>query len=213
MKIQSVFDPAFREYGQVITGYDFSWMLEALGNTPKPTGETVYQPGDEALEALPVAAELRDRYFGGLPIEIGYCNGYNTKLIGLEYHRSSELNLVETDTIFLIAKQSEMEEGKLDGGKVKAFLCPAGTAVEMYATTLHFAPCDGHKDAGFRCLVVLPQGTNTELPPLSRVTWEDAHLVAKNKWLFLHESLPFVRDGKAPGGLTGDMIDLAAQLD
>lgn len=213
MEIQSVLFPAFREYGQIVSGYDFTDMLKALAETPKPAGETVYRQRDEALEALPVAAELRDRYFGGLPIEIGYCNGYNTRLIGLEYHRTSELNLVETDTVFLIAKQTEMTDGRLDGKKVRAFLCPAGTAVEMFATTLHFAPCDARTGDGFRCLVVLPAGTNTDLPPINRVTPEDAHLVARNKWLFLHESLPFVKSGKAPGGLYGELIDLARQLE
>ena len=42
------------------------------------------------------------------------------------------------------------------------FFVPAGTAVELYATTLHYAPCsvDGKE---FRCGVVLPRGTNEKL--------------------------------------------------
>ena len=42
------------------------------------------------------------------------------------------------------------------------FFVPAGTAVELYATTFHYAPCsvDGKE---FRCGVVLPRGTNEKL--------------------------------------------------
>src|SRR5699024_12860421 len=44
----------------------------------------------------------------------------------------------------------------------EAFLVPAGTMIEVYATTLHYAPCSA-QEKGFRCVVILPKGTNTEL--------------------------------------------------
>ena len=49
-----------------------------------------------------------------------------------------------------------MEDGRLDTAKVQAFHCPAGVLVEVYATTLHYAPCSAKKGAGFRVLIVLP---------------------------------------------------------
>ena len=69
------------------------------------------------------------------------CWGYNTKLNCLEYHRDSEINVGEQDFILLLAKEDEIEDGQLDTAKVKAFRVPAGTAVEVYGTTLHYAPC------------------------------------------------------------------------
>ena len=58
------------------------------------------------------------------------------------------------------------------------------TAVELYATTLHYAPCSVG-DAGFRCGIVLPKDTN--LPLDSRhAGYEDALITAKNKWLIGH---------------------------
>ena len=39
-----------------------------------------YVPSVEELEALDVAKELQNKGFGGIPIEIGYCNGHNKKL-------------------------------------------------------------------------------------------------------------------------------------
>ena len=77
MQLQSVFDEAFRPYGKVVEGYDFGSLLQALAATPCPSGGTIYQPSEPALEALPVFGQLRDRMYGGMPIQIGYCNGHN----------------------------------------------------------------------------------------------------------------------------------------
>lgn len=63
---------------------------------------------------------------------------------------------------------------------------PAGTLIEVYATTLHYAPCHT-KDDGFRCVVVLPKGTNEELKaPAPEGEGEEKLLFAKNKWLLGH---------------------------
>ena len=148
MTIQSVFDPSFSKYGQVLTGYDLTGLLDTLEQvTPVPEG-TEYVPEQPELMALPVCGELSDRAYGGMPIQIGWCNGHNTKLNCLEYHRDSELNVGVQDFILLLAKREEMADGRLDTGKVQAFLCPAGTLVEVYATTLHYAPCSAKRGAG-----------------------------------------------------------------
>lgn len=46
--------------------------------------------------------------------------------------------------------------------KVEGFFVPEGTAIEVYATTLHYAPC-GVDGQGFKCVVVLPKGTNLDV--------------------------------------------------
>ena len=84
MTIQSVFDPSFSKYGQVLTGYDLTGLLDTLERvTPVPEG-TEYVPEQPELMALPVCGELSDRAYGGMPIQIGWCNGHNTKLNCLE---------------------------------------------------------------------------------------------------------------------------------
>lgn len=73
-----------------------------------------------------------------------------------------------------------------DTSKVEAFFVPAGTVVEMYGTTLHYAPCNDGEN-GFKCVVILPKGTNTDIDfPLTK-EGEDALMTAKNKWLIAHE--------------------------
>lgn len=187
MEIKKVTDPAFKAYGKVITGFDLTELLAEMEKTPLPE-DVVYVPSVEALEALPVAKQIEKNLYGQMPIQIGYCNGHNKKLNALEYHRDSEINVaVGSDLVLLIGKQQDItEDYTYDTSLVEAFLVPAGTAIEVYATTLHYAPC--HVDEkGFRCVVVLPKGTNTDLEPVEEKWAEDKLLFARNKWLIGHE--------------------------
>ena len=142
MTIYPVTAPEFAPYGRVITGYETECeaVVAALSaSTPLPEG-TDYLAEDPALQNLPESAALGASLFGGMPFQMGWCNGHNTKLNCLEYHRDSEFNLGTRDFILLLAKQDEIVDGTLDTSKVKAFRVPAGILVEVYATTLHYAP-------------------------------------------------------------------------
>lgn len=211
MKVLPVTDPSFRNYGQILTGYDLGPMLDMLESvTPLPEG-TAYQPEQAELMALPAARELSERAYGGMPIQIGWCNGHNTKLNCLEYHRDSELDVGTRDFILLVAKREEMENGRLDTGKVRAYFCPAGTMVELYATTLHYAPCSARKGEGFKVAIVLPKGTNGSRPDIRPGNAEDEILWASNKWLLAHAGSGEAAQG-APVRLDGENIDIAALI-
>ena len=186
MKIQKVTDPAFRKYGQVLEGYDFTGLIKEMKHTPVPE-DVIYVPSVEELEALDIMKDLQNKGYGGLPIQIGYCNGHNKKLNAVEYHRNSEINVAVTDLVLLIGHQQDIEpDHTYDTSKIEAFLVPAGTGIEVYATTLHYAPCHVN-EGGFQCVVVLPKGTNTDLTFQTEKTGEDSLMTAKNKWLIAHE--------------------------
>ena len=212
MKIYSVFDPEFKSYGQVVNGLEDAKaeILEALAKTPLPEG-TGYVPSDPDLQELPAAVEVSEHCYGGMPVQLGWCNGHNTKLNCLEYHRDSEFNLGTEDFILLLAKQNEIEDGMLDTARVKAFRVPAGVLVEVYATTLHYAPCHCDAQKCFRVLVALPWLTNTERPIMENKTKEDAYLTARNKWLLAHPESDEAKGG-AKIGLSGENIDIANLL-
>lgn len=204
MEIKKVTDAAFGKYGRVIDNVDFSGLVEKLGETPCPEG-VVYEPSVEILEKLPVFEELQVKTYGELPIQIGYCNGNNYQLNAVEYHRSSEINVAATDAILLVGWQPDVTaEGTYDTSLIEAFLVPKGTGVELYATTLHYAPCNADEN-GFRVAIVLPRGTNFPLEK-SHQDGEDGRLTAKNKWLIGHPEggLP---EG-SPLGLQGENISL-----
>lgn len=203
IKIQKVTDASFRKYGRILTeDYDVAELIQEMGKTPCPE-DVIYIPSDAELEKLPIMKDFTDSLYGGLPIQIGYCNGHNNLLNAVEYHRSSEVNVACTDLILLIGMQQDIEEDfTYDTGKIEAFLVPAGTMIEVYATTLHYAPCsvDGQ---GFRCVVVLPKDTNLDLEVKPSGAKEDKLLVARNKWLIGHEEAKI--DG-AFNGLKGENV-------
>ena len=186
MEIKKVTDEAFRKYGQVLEGYDFSEMVEVMKNTPWPEGR-IYVPSYDKLEACQVFKELTDRIYGGMPIQAGHCSGNNDILNALEYHRSSEVNVAgHNGQILVLGKVEDMEPGyTYDTAKAEVFYLPEGMAVEMYATTLHFAPWTAEGE-GFKSVVILPKGTNEPLEVEPEKIGEDALLRAKNKWLMAH---------------------------
>lgn len=202
MEIKQITDPSFRKYGRIIKDVDFSGLVEKLMDTPLPE-DVIYVASVPELEALPVFAELQTKVYGELPIQVGYCNGHNHKLNAFEYHRCSEINVAAMDAVLILGAQQDItEDFTYDTSKAEAFLLPKGTAVEVYATTLHYAPCN-QGDAGFRVSIVLPKGTNTDLEE-KHMDGEDGHLTAKNKWLLGHPEggLP---EG-SPMGLTGENL-------
>lgn len=206
MKIYSVTDPEFSEYGKVLEGYDTKELLEAMNKIEMPKEGTAYEPGIASLEACKIFPELSDRGYGGMPVQLGMCWGYNTKLNCLEYHRDSEINIGTGDFVLLLAKQGDIKNGVLDTATVKAFKAPAGVAVEVFATSLHYAPCQVSEE-GFRVAVVLPKGTNTAKPDFAAKCDEDKWMTARNKWLLAHEESSEAKGG-AHVGLSGKNLDL-----
>lgn len=203
-----VSDKEFKQYGRILP-LDVSEFQKVMLAKDEVTEGTAYQASDPDLEKLPLFAKLRDEVYGGMPIEFGWCNGRNKKLNAVEYHRSSEIDIAATDLILMLGRQQDIDykNNTYETAKIEKFFIPAGTAVELYATTLHFAPCraDGKE---FRCGVVLPKDTNLpiETPPADK-DGENQLFFARNKWLICHaDSRPAKRGGHV--GLIGDNIEI-----
>jgi hypothetical protein len=208
MKIYEITDPEFVPYGKAVNGIEVQPFLNVLKEkTPLPDAP-VYVSKEPFLQNLSSAEETAESLYGGLETQFGWCNGHNTKLNCLEYHRNSEFNLGTEEFVLLVAKIDEIQDGKLNTSAVKAFRVPAGILVEVYGTTLHFTPCHTDKNKGFKVMIVLPDGTNTEKPKIKIHTLEDRYLWAKNKWLLAHADSMAAKKG-AYIGLCGENIDIS----
>lgn len=186
MKILSINDNAFKKYGKILNGIEFDKISEIMEGIECPK-DVIYRASLNELESTPEMDKLSNEVYGGMPIQIGYCNGHNNKLNAVEYHRDSEVNIAMTDLILLLGMQQDIEpDFKYDSSKIEAFLVPKGTAIEVYATTLHYAPC-GVNGNGFKCVVVLPKGTNTNIDFTVPKEGENNLLKARNKWLIAHK--------------------------
>ena len=210
MTIKPVTGRAFKPFGRVIKGYYLRSLIEEMEKTECPSDRVVYEPSVRSLETLKINRQFSEEAYGGMPIQIGYCNGRNHLLNAVEYHRDSELNLACTDMILLVGKRQDIgRDYTYDTGKMQAFLVKKCTLVEIYSTTLHYAPISAGEHENFRCVVVLPKGTNEPLPACrgKAHTKEDQLLTHVNKWLIAHPESGLDKGG-AFVGLKGENIRL-----
>ena len=210
VEIHSVFDPEFATFGRVVTGYDFTELSAYLEEkTDIPEQGNVYVASVPEMEELEIAELLKNGIYGGMPIQIGYCNGRNSTYNGFEYHKGSEINVAVTDFMLVLGHTWLISsEGTYRVEDATVFFVSKGTAIEMYQTTLHLSPCKVC-EAGFKGVVVLPRGTNTPLqtPPADR-EGENKLLLQTNKWVIAHpEREPLIRQGAFPG-LIGENKEL-----
>ena len=207
MVIHNITDRVFKKYGQIIEGIDLKDFCEVLKKTPLPEEGFVYAPSDASLEAHPAYLALKDKVFGEMPMQLGYCNGRNDTLNCLEYHKDSEICVMAYDTILLLGFRGDIEDWKYDTANVEAFFIPAGTGVELFATTLHYAPCSATPSAPYQVANGLVKGTNGPKPDVISTVGEDRYLLGCNKWLLAHKEAPEAKQG-ACVALIGENVKL-----
>ncbi len=190
----SIHDEEFKKYGRVIN-YDTNESVEVAKRVSMPDSGALYDPGIDILENLHSIESLRVMLCGGLDTQVGMVRGYNSYLNALEFHNSSEINVAVTPVVLLLGFRYEMDGYDYDSSKIKAFYLEKGDAIEVYATTLHFTPCQISND-GFGAIVMLPKGTNL---PLKEKT-DDRLLLKYNKWLICHkDNETLMKNGAYPG--------------
>lgn len=206
VKILSVEDEAFASYGKILSGYNVQPLLSYMEKeTTIPEDGNVYVASVAEMEASAIAGELQSTVYGGMPIQIGYCNGRNSTYNGFEYHKGSEINIAVTDFMLVLGHSYDIVNNSYDVKQAQVFFVPKGTVIEMYQTTLHLSPlrvCD----AGFKDVVILPKGTNTPLTEEEKnqknntEDLEQTLLLQRNKWVIAHpDREPLMRQGAHPG--------------
>jgi len=211
-KIQSVFDDSFKKYGAVVEGVPSEAIRAAAKEIPMPERGVAYRRSIPELEATSDFKGFLARFGGFKPIQAGLCWGYNTRMDAMEYHRASEVDVAVTDCIVMLGDRRDISNGSYDANRVELFRVPAGTAVELYATTLHYAPCQT-ADGGFRMIILLPEGTNADLEPEALAeakasSGEHRMLWAVDKWLIAHPDSAEAKSG-ALAGIVGENIDIS----
>ncbi len=209
LQIFSVFDSQFSEFGKILTGSEFVDSIKYIKNhTDIPDQGNIYVANDLDFIRSLQNNRMFDDVFGGIPLQYGYCNGQNTKLNALEYHKSSEINIAVTPLILLLGLTKDIINNQYDTNNVKAFFVPENTVFEIFPKVLHFAPCKVI-ESGFKCAVILPLGTNTEFVlPNNYLDNESKYLLKTNKWLLAHNGCKRMIDQGAYVGIIGENIEV-----
>ena len=193
----NVTDKEFASFGRIID-IGTAEIIETAKKIQNPESGSSYLPSVEDFENLSVATEIENEFFGSMPAQVGFCWGHSNFLNATEWHTSSEINIAVTPLVLILGHIWDIKDDKIDSSSFKAFYLPAGTAVEIYATSLHFCPCEVEK-SGFGCVVGLPQGTNTNL----EITPENKMLFRKNKWIIAHIDNDALKNKGVVAGITG----------
>jgi len=208
--IRDIADPALAAYGRLVDSRPFLGLVElADAITDIDPLANIYVASlpefekDASIEALKL-------HFGLVDIQVGYCNGPNSRLNAVEWHKSSEIDIAVTDLILLLGKRRDIDEtGHIDSDRFECFYIPRGATLELMPETLHFAPCKVRPE-GFKSIIVLPRGTNEPLPGQGtfEVGEESRYLFMRNKWLIAHPDRKVLVERGAFPGIRGENIEI-----
>ncbi|MGL1892915.1 MAG: DUF4867 family protein [Spirochaetaceae bacterium] len=200
LQLFNVDSKEFTFYGHQLKGHNFAPMFSDALKAMEKDGPTYFKD-IESLHKTPSFTYLKDTVFGEIEIQTGICFGNNTLLNGMEWHKSSEVIISVTDVVLMLGKHTDIVNDSWNSSLTQCFYLPKGTAVELYAGTLHLAPCRT-SETPFCTIIVLPTGTNS---PLKNSTTDNT-LFMQNKWLICHNDSPAVKRG-AYVGINGDNLD------
>lgn len=191
LKIQSVDDPTFNRYAQVIDGYDNYSVATVMDRIKLPT-DFYYKISSPDLESDAEIQKVGANVFAGMPFVAGECVGNSSDLPHSEYHNGSEVNIFQNDVVMALGRRSDVVDFKYDPSKdAELYFIPAGTAIEMYGGTLHYAPFKVNPE-GFKFVVMLPEGANEELP--TEKTFDNPRIEKKSNWFFGYDNESMIGD-------------------
>lgn len=189
LEIFPVWSEALDRYGRVVMSDTLGEAAELVARRVEmPEKGTFYTPQSDFLNDQEMKKEISNRFFGGLPVEIGYCIGHNSDLNALEYHKCNEVLAFNGDVVIFLGRMEDMDllGGIYQMSQLEGFFVPSGTQIELYPGTLHYGAMETSR-AGFSFIVCLLEGTNTPLE--ARVEGrENEMLIQKNKWVICNKA-------------------------
>ena len=159
-----------------------------------PQQDNVYIPRDDLLTAHRCVKEIERGVFGEYPVQAGWNHGGNTRMNGMEWHKTGEVIVACTDIVLLLGDHADIQNDTYETSLAFGLYMRKGEAVELMPLTLHLAPLPVH-GGRFIAAILLPRGTNLPLEGGICGTRR-----AVNKWLVVH---PENQRGVALGGKIG----------
>lgn len=193
LEIHSIDEPIFSKYAAVIKDYDNSTVSDVMDEIQLPTN-FYYKIENPKLEANAEIQKVGANVYAGMPYIAGECVGNSSDLPNSEYHNGSEVNIYQNDVVMALGRRNDVHDFKYDPSKdATLFFIPAGTAIELYGGTIHFAPFKVNPE-GFKFVVMLLSGTNENLP--NGAKFANPRIAKTNNFFFGYED----------GSMVGDQI-------
>lgn len=208
-RIIDVRDPSFAKYGAVRPYVKVEKMRQYIYQETEMPKEEYYEPSCPALMEMEEALQFTQFAYGEIPCQVGYYNGWPTTLNALEYHKCSEVLVEFEPAVLILGHIWDIKEDCISSDALEFFYVPADLCVELYATTLHFAPCMA-TDRGVRQVVCQTATTNTPLrhPERMDANGEGRYLYERNKWVLIHEEAKEQFRSNAFVGIEGENLSI-----
>lgn len=217
-EIYHLTDERFARYGRVLPDLQVDQLVEEAGKFIRNFDGVRYERSLEVLEVTEDFKKIQKWFGGEAKLQCGLCWGHNVTMDAVEYHRSSEINVGAEDMVLMLGDMRDVKNNTYKSAALEFFFVPKGTAVELFGTTLHYAPCQASEE-GFSTVVILPDMTNAPLSEdtvkkIPGMTGEDRLLFGNNKWVIAHPDCSDVKNSFAYPGIIGEnrKIGKAIQL-
>lgn len=208
-QILTLDDPKFAQYGVVYHQYDqyLPTITKTMDLVEIPATGSGYVPSFKQLEALPEIQKMSRDVYAGMPTQAGQTVGHVDSFSAIEYHTCSELNIMLNDVIMVLGKRQTLDQtGEFNpNNDGDIFFVPKNTVIELYNSTLHYAPIEVTK-GGFKVIVILEKGTNEDLP--KGFVTSNKRIVKQGKFQVVHQSRTDKIAAGAVVGVTGKLITL-----
>ncbi|TFG63433.1 MAG: DUF4867 family protein [Spirochaetales bacterium] len=209
--IHSIEDHGFQSYGRILRSVRTEALLSLIEELT-PGNEVIYE--SEIPHAERATGNLsffaKEVFDGNADLQVGAVYGRNTRINALEYHKCAEVIIAALPMVIMTGLVCEIEwpKGTFDLSRIRAFYVPGGTALELPPWCLHYVPIHVYEEDGFKCLVILPRGTNLPLDYEPEREGEGKLMLARNKWLLAHPDDQTFSGSAAHFGLVGRNIEL-----
>lgn len=179
-------DPKFDPYGKAhwdIDAKDFTAAVKKAF-TGKMGDQAVYEPKVDALQNLPLVAQIKDAVYGGKAVQVGWVYGNNANLDYMEFNGAPVTLIPVYNTVVFMAAKTDLDQStfKLSVGKTALFYLPGDSVVELLPDTLHSAPIRIANATGQLTVVIVPEGVG--VGSASKGSGIDQALFAPGRWIF-----------------------------
>ena len=208
LTIHTVDETLFSDYARIVTSPVFSSLSDYIDKNTVVTERNVYVADIPELHTAETDAAL-SVFFGGMKVQIGYCNGCNFSMNGVEYHKSPELTIAITDCLMWWTNPKYLVDfNHVDSSASDLFFIPAGCSFLLNPSVLHLAPCRVDSN-GYKTVIILPFGTNMPIEDSLKQSFrasgdpEASILHMTNKYMITHKDWEPLVKQNVHIGLTG----------
>lgn len=207
-QIYDITNERFARYGRILEGLPVEELIRVAGSFGRDFDGVKYERSIKDLEETEDFRYIEQWFGGEGALQCGLCWGHNIKMNAVEYHHSSEINIGAKDMVLMLGDLRDVKDNHYDSELLELFFVPKGTAVELFGTTLHFAPCQT-SNTGFATAIILPEMTNAPLSEETRKAipqrqGEERLLFGNNKWMIAHPECDDAKNSFAYPGMTGE---------